>query len=658
MSRSRPPSVPPDIPGFGPVSLLGAGGFADVFLYSQERPARRVAIKVMHSAGDRPGGDHFPYGGFDDEADLMARVSTHPSIATIYQTGVTTDGRQFIVMEYCPNGSLDARYRRERMRVSEVLRIGVELAGAVESAHRAGITHRDIKPANVLVTEYDRAALTDFGISVGDASAGESGSLGLSVPWSPPEVLAGEVTDGRAADVYSLAATVYSLLAGRSPFELPGGPNDAAAVSRRIAEAPLSPTGRADVPPALERVLAVGMARDPAQRFPTALEFGRALQTVQAQMHERLTPLDVAKDLGSLALLPRTDVRADPNTVLRPAKGAPPPSPRWPSLTGSPPSQHGTVTGGGAAMEAGEAQAADGADATVLRSTRPASEGGPAPVSVPPRRRRRRGVILAMASVALAAAAVASLVVVQGGWRLPGSLGVVAQAAPAVPTRESPTPTIEPSPAPTPTVTVTVTPPAPRGDGDLSLSVPIANLPCTGEYIVLMASTDDPNQYDSLVTANLAADPDARYLRTDASCRGFHQSINGNAIYAVYEGPFATKDAACAALNASTAPVDAAVRALVADPERKREYCTCLLSPEELPQLSVQTAADPVTGLGRFVAEVQWMLTMAGFSPAIDGSYGTETEEQVRAFQEARQLEPIGEVGPLTWGALRSQFCP
>ncbi|MBU4214549.1 MAG: serine/threonine protein kinase, partial [Actinobacteria bacterium] len=227
-------------------------------------------------------------------ADLMAQLSTHPRIVTVHQADVAADGRPFLVMEYCPPPSLGDRYKSDPLAVDEALRTGIELAGAVETMHRAGIWHRDIKPANILLTEYRRPALTDFGISV--VSSNADVAQGLSVPWSPPEVVGGQSASGVTADVYSLAATVYSLLAGRSPFEVRGGDNDKRALAERIRSTPLPSTGRPDVPPALEQVLATAMAKAPAARYPSALSFARALQQVQSQLRMPVTQVEVRDD--------------------------------------------------------------------------------------------------------------------------------------------------------------------------------------------------------------------------------------------------------------------------------------------------------------------------------------------------------------------------
>ncbi|PVW05409.1 serine/threonine protein kinase [Microbacterium sp. Gd 4-13] len=325
MSGRRAPQAPPELAGFTPVELLGSGGFADVFLYQQQLPRRRVAVKVLLP-------DRLATGSIDEftaEANVMAMLSTHPAIVTIYQAGVAEDGRPYLVMEYCPKPNLQVRYRAELFSVAEALRIGVQVGAAVETAHRAGVLHRDIKPANILVTEYNRPALTDFGIASA-AGAGDAG--GLSIPWSPPEVVAEKPTSDARSDVWSLGATVYSLLVGRSPFELPGQRNSGVELITRIESAPLAPIGRSDVPPSLQRVLQRAMSKSPADRYPTALEFARALQKVQIELAHSVTPIDILDDGAPAGVVDDADdgltrvrgvVSIDPAPAPVPAPSAP-----------------------------------------------------------------------------------------------------------------------------------------------------------------------------------------------------------------------------------------------------------------------------------------------------------------------------------------------
>lgn len=287
---SRRPSPPPQLPGFTYVEPLGTGGFADVFLYEQQMPRRRVAVKVL--LADRLSSNAAQE--FADEANVMAMLSTHPAIVTIYQAGVAGDGRPYLVMEYCPRPNLQLRTRKEQFSVAEALRVGVQVAGAVETAHRAGVLHRDIKPANILVTEYNRPALTDFGIASTTGATGEAS--GMSVPWSPPESFAEPPRSGTRTDVWALGATLYSLLAGRSPFERPGQRNSSADLIERIERAALPPLGRPDSPESLQRLLERSMAKNPDDRYPSAVAFARALQKVQIELSHSVTPIDIVDD--------------------------------------------------------------------------------------------------------------------------------------------------------------------------------------------------------------------------------------------------------------------------------------------------------------------------------------------------------------------------
>lgn len=306
----RAPATPPDLPGFTPIDVVGSGGYADVFLYEQTMPSRHVAVKVL-VAGAVPSGAE---GGlFTAEANLMARVSAHPYIVQVFQADISADGRPYLVMEYYPGPNYYDRAKREHMSVSEVLRTGVQLASAIETAHRAGIFHRDIKPANILTSEFHRPGLTDFGIASAQGPGGDTAE-GVSIPWAPPESLGDATADSRG-DVYSLAATLYTLLTGRSPFEIPGGDNRQLALIARIERSPVPSVGRADVPATLERVLAAAMAKDPAHRPGSAAELGRQLQGIESELKLSVTPLELADESRSVRA--RVDLVDDDSTRVK-----------------------------------------------------------------------------------------------------------------------------------------------------------------------------------------------------------------------------------------------------------------------------------------------------------------------------------------------------
>ena len=117
----------------------------------------------------------------------------------------------------------------------------------------------------------------------------------MSVPWAPPEQLVGMRSANPASDIYSLGATTFAMLTGRSPFETDGIP-DVYELSRRIVKDPLPPLGRQDAPPSLHRVLSVAMDKNPDSRYPTALAFARALQQVQAELDLPITTVDLFQE--------------------------------------------------------------------------------------------------------------------------------------------------------------------------------------------------------------------------------------------------------------------------------------------------------------------------------------------------------------------------
>ena len=270
----------PVIPGFTFVEHLGSGGFADVFLYEQQWPRQRVAIKVVRP--DVPLTDR-EKGLFTTEANAMARLADHPYIVSVITAGVTQgDERPYLVMRYCPPPDLGVRVRSNPMPVMDAVSTGIKLASAIETAHTSGILHRDIKPSNVLVTTYQEPALTDFGIAGHIADVEGDNDVRISYPWSPPELLDGTSNGSVASDVYSLGATIWHLLVGRSPFSIPAGDNSTRALSARILHAAPPATQRHDVPPALDSLLQQCLAKRPEHRPASALELPRALQRIEA----------------------------------------------------------------------------------------------------------------------------------------------------------------------------------------------------------------------------------------------------------------------------------------------------------------------------------------------------------------------------------------
>lgn len=465
MSAKRAPAAPPQLPGFSYVQVLGSGGFADVYLYEQALPRRRVAVKVLLA-------DKMTSGAveqFQAEANVMAMLSTHPAIVTIYQAGVADDGRSYLVMEYCSKPNLQVRARSAPISVAEALRVGIQVAAAVETAHRAGILHRDIKPANILVTEYNRPALTDFGIAT--TADGRDPSAGMSIPWSPPESFADNPEFTVQSDVWALGATVYNLLAGRSPFEVPGGRNGGADLIRRIESEPLARLERPDAPASLFQVLERAMAKRSADRFESAVAFARALQKVQIELAHSVTPIDILDDAppvgeqeedGELTRV-RGIVSIDPHTA--PAAG-----PTWERsalAAGFGTGPDATVQRDTSGWAPGGAPADTGADATVLRPptaippaapvtsevdegtmlrapqrtpAAPSAATGPAPsvATTAPPARSRKGLWIGLIAAAVVAIVVVGAVLVASALAPPAEVADPQETATTAPEPQDP----------------------------------------------------------------------------------------------------------------------------------------------------------------------------------------------------------------------------
>ena len=328
-------SAPPVLAGYSYVRPLGSGGFADVFLYEQDMPRRVAAVKVL--LADAVNTEVLR--AFNVEADISARLSAHPSIVTIYQASISSDGRPYFAMEYCPD-NMSARYKKTPLSLIEVLDTGVRIAGALETVHRAGLLHRDIKPSNVLINALGAPVLADFGIAAAVVDEGDPETFAMSVPWSAPEVLQEKVSGSIPSEVWSLGATLYTLLAGRSPFERPDREsNSREQLTQRIVRARYTALPMSGVPAIIDEILATAMDRDPARRFPSMAAFAERLRWAQYELGITPTAFEAASAEWAAAAPvsfsdsgPRGPVitTVDPNSrrAARAAKEAPHPRDR------------------------------------------------------------------------------------------------------------------------------------------------------------------------------------------------------------------------------------------------------------------------------------------------------------------------------------------
>ncbi|MFE7420284.1 protein kinase [Rhodococcus sp. NPDC057529] len=262
--------------GFEHAEVVGYGGFGTVYRLDQPELRRTVAIKVLQSGIGRDSRARFLR-----EQQAMGALSEHPNIVAILQAGITNGGHPYLVMPFYERGSLDARIRRNGpIGWKATLRMGIRIAGALETAHRASILHRDVKPSNILLTDYGEPALTDFGIARIEGGFETSASIITGTPaYTSPEILEGQ-SPTAASDVYALGATLYSTLTGHAAFERRSG-EQAVAQLLRIMQGPVPSLRGSDIPDDLCSAIERAVARNPADRPQTAFELGEELRLVQ-----------------------------------------------------------------------------------------------------------------------------------------------------------------------------------------------------------------------------------------------------------------------------------------------------------------------------------------------------------------------------------------
>ncbi|MEZ5376712.1 MAG: serine/threonine-protein kinase [Acidimicrobiales bacterium] len=273
------------------VAPIATGGMAQVWQAEDTVLGRRVAAKVLHP---HLATDQAFLLRFRREAIAAARLS-HRSIVGIYDT-VSDDGNEAIIMELIEGRTMRAVLDEAGpMPVADVIDIGVQVAEALGEAHRGGVVHRDIKPSNILLCADRRVMVTDFGI----AKAGEdtdltvTGTLLGTAKYLSPEQVLGDDVDPRS-DLYSLGVVLYEAIAGRAPFR---AETDAATALARLHQQPRPlQEFRRDLPAALISIIDRLLARDPADRWMTAIEARTALAALDRSPVTPTTPPGANQD--------------------------------------------------------------------------------------------------------------------------------------------------------------------------------------------------------------------------------------------------------------------------------------------------------------------------------------------------------------------------
>ncbi|MDH3684179.1 MAG: Stk1 family PASTA domain-containing Ser/Thr kinase, partial [Acidimicrobiia bacterium] len=252
---------------------LARGGMADVYLALDRVLDRPVAIKVMFASY---AADPKFVARFRREAQSAGRLG-HPNIVAVYDWGAHDD-TYYIAMEYIDGQTLsDVVAERGPLDIAEAEQIASEIADALAFAHQQGTIHRDIKPSNILLTSSGQAKVTDFGIArafEGDADLTETGKVMGTAAYFSPEQAQGHQLDQRS-DLYALGVVLFEMVTGHPPFS---GTSPVAIAYKHVEEAPsLASSRRASVPADLDAVIDTLLAKNPAQRYPTAADVRDAL---------------------------------------------------------------------------------------------------------------------------------------------------------------------------------------------------------------------------------------------------------------------------------------------------------------------------------------------------------------------------------------------
>jgi serine/threonine protein kinase/N-acetylneuraminic acid mutarotase len=400
--------------GFEDAVEIGRGGGGVVYRCYQKSLGRIVAVKVLASNLDEDDRERFMREGY-----AMGGLSGHPNIVNLLQVGVTESSRPYIVMPYHAAGSLAARVHRDgRISWPEALRIGVKLCGALETAHRANTLHRDIKPANVLVNDYGEPQLSDFGTArIAGGYKTVTGFFTGTLSYTAPEVLEGKPPTA-VADVYSLGATIYALIAGHAAHERKTG-EELVAHYLRITSTPVPDLRTEGIPSDVCAAIEKAMSLDPTKRQRSAEEFGRELQLAQRHNGLIADPMALSEPgghpepSGGTQALPLSEPipvphppEAQPSPPVESTPSTPPPDPNMFAHTAS-----------------------VSASSLPWQAVRP----GPPPDGPPPKRNTKRILIVA------GAAAAALLLVISGIFVVMSTRKTGGGEAPPPPSR----PTVE-----------------------------------------------------------------------------------------------------------------------------------------------------------------------------------------------------------------------
>src|SRR5882757_1846054 len=293
----------------GPYEILdaiGAGGMGEVYRAKDTRLDRTVAIKILPA---HLSSDPLRKQRFEREAKTISSLN-HPNICVLHDVG-QQDGIDYLVMECVEGETLAKRLEKGALPLEQVLKYGMQIADALDKAHRSGVVHRDLKPGNIMLTPAG-AKLLDFGLAKPAAplSSGvtltaatrnspvtEQGTIVGTFQYMSPEQIEGKELDGRS-DIFSFGAVLYETLTGKRAFEGKSQLSVASAILEKEAS-PISGI-KPMTPPALDRAIRRCLAKDPEDRWQTARDLLLELKWIaEGGSQAALTPLGAAKRIGA-----------------------------------------------------------------------------------------------------------------------------------------------------------------------------------------------------------------------------------------------------------------------------------------------------------------------------------------------------------------------
>ena len=265
------------------INPLGAGGMGEVYRARDSRLGRDVAIKILPK---EMSADPARKQRFEREAKTISSLN-HPNICTLHDVG-SQDGVDYLVMECVEGETLAKRLEKGPLPLEQVLKIGQEIAGALDGAHRSGVVHRDLKPGNVMLTATG-AKLLDFGLAKESSSLATAATLTAVIPTSPvtqegmivgtfqymsPEQIEGKELD-RRSDIFSLGAVLYEMLTGKKAFE---GKTQLSVASAILEKEPAPIRMIKPLTPAnLDHAIRKCLAKDCDERWQTARDLASEL---------------------------------------------------------------------------------------------------------------------------------------------------------------------------------------------------------------------------------------------------------------------------------------------------------------------------------------------------------------------------------------------